>query len=107
MKHTIEELLKIAQEGKPGPSGIPTKLENDVQRFILALKIKDGKHKVKNQLLYKAYAEWSAKPFTSHQFHLYFSQFFTSLRSDTYRYHLLNYRAIELLNKIDNMKVKI
>jgi hypothetical protein len=106
MKYSIKDLIKIASSAvsQPTPN---VDSDTDVERFILALKIKSGQHIVKNNALYKAYKSWSVKPLDKHSFLIYFAQYFPQQRTTTYRYHLLNYRAIELLNKVDNMKVKI
>lgn len=104
MKYSVKDLIKIASTPSTEPK---FNTDNDVERFILSLKIKAGSHAVKNSVIYKAYCAWSSRPLKHRSFHSYFAQFFEQQRAKTYRYHLLNYRATELLNKIDNMKIKI
>lgn len=105
MKHSIQDLIKIAEGKSTGT--IKTTLENEVHRFILSLNIKEGKHRVKNAIIFKAYNEWAVRKVTTHKFFAEFSKFFMQDRTRTCRHYNLNYRPIELLNKIDNMKVKI
>jgi hypothetical protein len=105
MKISLEDLIKAAQQSTD--EKIISTDRSDVERFVLSLNIKEGKHVVKNATVYKAYKEWSAKPMQARSFHVFFAQLFKPYRDGTYRYHMLNYRPIELLNKVDNKKIKI
>lgn len=106
MKISIEDLLKIAESNEETLKEAPQKAINDVHRFILALKIKEGKNSVTGQILYKAYKSWSANPVHIKTFYHLFSEFFPS-HPGSKIYYLLNLTPVELLNKIDNLKLKI
>ncbi len=100
---SVEELVKLAAQDK---NELPKTYLNDVHRFITSLKIKEGERVVKSLILYKAYTLWASKPMPSNSFHKLFGQFFDSKRSRTFSYYSLNYRTIELLNRIDNSKLE-
>lgn len=81
---------------------------DEIQRFIMSNDIKEGKFKVKNSLVYKAYKKWSMKPKTNYEFMHAFNEYFTPyVETVHYRYYMLNVRAVELMNRIDNQKIKI
>jgi len=105
-KLTTEQLLKIAKEENLVKNNIKHKKPiNDVHRFILSLNIKAGKCDVSYTIAYEAYKMWSYKPLSRRQFLWAFSAFFkTKYRCYFYK---LNYSPIELLNKVDNLKIKI
>jgi len=108
MKISISDLIKIANEDKDELSYNRITTSNDVFRFVLAMDIREGKHKVRTTFIYKAYKSWSLKPYPKISFFTYFSSIFRNNRiSDDKRYYELNYTAVRLLNKIDNLKIRI
>jgi hypothetical protein len=104
-KVSVEDLLRIVAENKH-VKPTPTPNYNDVHRFVKALNIKEGRHRVTNAVIYKAYKLWSTKPFTRQGFFSRFARYFKPQIDYKWRHYMLNYRAVELLNKVDNGKVK-
>lgn len=102
---TTEQLLRIVSENKEVK---PDRYAhtNDVHRFIAALNIKPGKHEITQKLLYKSYRLWSDKPKTQKAFTMRFSTYFLFHIEGRHRFYKLNYRPIELMNKVDNGKVR-
>jgi hypothetical protein len=106
MKHTIEDLLKVVESNKTQLKK-PRNNVSDIHKFIEELDIKEGKHRVKVQMVYKAYKLWGGKK-TSKSFFNQFSKYFERLRTGhDFVHYCLNVRAVELLNKVDNGLVEI
>lgn len=101
---TINKLLELAK--------VPTNEKaretlDEVQRFVLAVGLKEGKHVIDCTMIYKAFSMWRSRPTkTSISFFTSFGRFFKGKRTGTHRYYLLNLRPLELLNRVDNMKIK-
>lgn len=100
---TLEELLKVAKEHST------TKIQavDDIHRFILTFKLKDGQHRVKTKFLYKAYKLWSVAPKSYKEFCLTFTGYFETHTYKGESTYLLNVRPVELMNKADNTKIRI
>lgn len=105
MKYNVDDLLKLANSDVLTPTKIDSSY--DVQKFINTLDIKAGKHRVKNAAIYDAYKNWSGRPLSRHAFFKIFSRFFDAAITNGFRYYNLNYRPIELVNEVDNLKIKI
>lgn len=105
IKPSIQDLIKLAKQ--QDVSEAKTSHLAEVERFILALDIKDGKFKVKNVLLYQAYKKWALKPMSRPSFLTLFSKYIIPGREEHFRYYFLNYRPIELITTVDKMKIKI
>ncbi len=108
MKHlTTEQLLKIVADN-PVVKPRPTRNSNDVHRFIKDLDIRTGKHLVRNLMIYKTYALWSSahSRIGRRGFFKRFSYYFSPVNTKSYRHYRINYRAVELLNKVDNGRIK-
>ncbi len=107
MKLSTEQLLKIVAENKVVEKPRPARNANDVHRFIKDLVIKDGAHMVRAKIIYKTYKLWaSSKPYSIKSFFKRFSQYFHPHNNGPGRYYLLNYRAVEMVNKVDNGRIK-
>lgn len=106
MSLDLKELLKIAEDNKEVLKKKSKKGINDVHSFILTLNIKQGKYKVRPRMVYEAYKHWSGNPLTQRKFFYSFALLFTEFLGSR-RYYKLNYSPIELLNKIDNLKIKV
>lgn len=98
---SLEELLKAALSNKP--STLEVADIDDAEKFFRAMRIKPGKHKVSSKALHKAYSAWSVKPQGYQEFAKTAQAFFPRAADSTHR---LNYHPIQLLNKVDNLKVK-
>src|SRR5690242_5060880 len=99
MKVSINDLLKIAEQETPlEPS---SSLRNDVLQFINIFKIKEGKHKVINSIVFKAYKMWLGGRPGAMKFYNTFSKYIPphGHPSGRNKHYMLNYRPIELLNK--------
>lgn len=107
MKLTTEQLLKIAQTRLEEIKKVKPSQKNDVLQFINEWNIKEGKHKVTSSLIYQSYKSWTRRPKSKQSFLIFFSKAFESKMIGSKRCYLLNYRPVELLNKIDNAKVSI
>lgn len=106
MKLTIEELLKLAENSNKLKKN-KINAVSDVHRFILAVNIKEGKKRIRKEIVYQAYKMWSAKPLLQKEFIRQFNWFFQLKNVTNYRAYALNYSAIQLLNKLDNAKIKV
>lgn len=97
MKIKTEDLINIAKQNlKSDINPI-----NDIHRFILVLKLKEGFHKVHKQIIYNSYGIWSSNPVSEKDFIKEFNKFFTPIEPAKYG---LNFKPLELLNKSDNLK---
>ncbi len=107
-RYTTEQLIKVVEANKNAP--VRQRNSNEVHRFINDLDIKAGKNLVIPRMIFKAYLIWTSesRPFTSQKFFPRFSGYFTPHNSRVKggRYYLLNYTAVQLLNKVDNGRVR-
>lgn len=97
----LEDLLRIAKSDKP--STLEVSNIDDVEKFVRELKIRPGKNRIKTSMLFKAYVSWSAKPYEYMDFLHKFCIFFPKSKDNSHR---LNFHPVQLLNKVDNLKVK-
>jgi len=102
----IKELLRIAEDNKQVLSKKSRKGINDVHTFVLTLNIKKGKNRIRPRIIFQAYKQWSGKPVKQRMFFYDFALLFTEFKSSI-KYYKLNYDPIELLNKVDNLKIKV
>lgn len=104
-KPTTEELLRIVESRKEELK-VP-RHSNEVHQFIQELGISEGKNRVRNRIVYKAYRLWGGKK-TSKSFATEFGKYFQrELAGHDFYHYKLNLKAIELLNKVDNKLIKI
>lgn len=104
MALSTKELLKILEENKDDSLPRSKPVINEVHRFINCFKIKDGVHPVRKVLAYNAFKLWTDKRISPKTFHSQFSQFFMQQKCGHYVVYMLNYRGVELINKVDNFK---
>lgn len=106
---TIKELIKLAKADL-APGQLP-KLDvnitfDEAQRFVIALKIKDGKERVTSGIIYKSYEKWSPNPISKQAFAMQFKLLFTNTRDQTNNYYMLNYKPIELVKEVEKLNRK-
>lgn len=101
---TTKQLMDLVEDNKDIVHS-PTRNANDVHRFITALGIKEGKHCVKNGMLYQVYCLWSSRPYSRKSFFIRFAKYYPP-QSEKWKHYKLNYRAVELMNMVDDGKVK-
>lgn len=108
MKITVEDLIKLASQAQSTLTNVENTHLTDVERFILDMNIKTGLFRIRTKALYNAYTLWSRKPLTrkgfSHKFNYYFD---VKGHGSHHWYHLLNYKPIQLLNAVDNKKLRV
>lgn len=105
-KISIAELIRIAKSNKDKifNKDVSENLD-DPTRFVIAFKIKDGRHKVLAETIYSTYCKWSSTPMRKIQFFMKFAKLFESHRGQKNNHYFLNYKPEELLNYVEKMKV--
>lgn len=103
----LDSLIKIAKENKDKAIDKDTSEMDEVEKFILFFKIKEGKHKVFSSILREAFNKWACKELDGITFGKRFSKYFEVVKGDGRNHYLLNIHPTALLNKVEKLKVII
>src|ERR1051325_4496965 len=99
----LSELIELAKLA-PAKSSKATESVNDVHRFLRLFKVKDGAHKIRREVLWQAFNMWQPNMLTDKEFFKQASKLLQVLvdGQGKAKHYLINYKPLELLNRVDN-----
>lgn len=102
----LQKLIKLAQTKNETADKLSDVTLSDVEKFIIALKLKEGRIGVSARAIYEAYLLWSSNPVKKIVFYQQWGLFFMAkVRSRTRRkYYELNYPAWEIIHNVKELK---
>lgn len=98
----IDDLINIAKQVETQTSKA-TDSVNDVHRFLRVFKVKDGSHRVRRYVVWQAFNMWIPGLLKEKEFYTQASKFLETHCFGPGKYYLINYKPLELLNKVDNL----
>lgn len=105
-KFTTEELIALAeQNSKELQKKDEQTFLDDVHRFVLSMRIKEGTFEIKNTLMHQAYLYWGGKIKGSRQFSGSLRRFLSNKNTRRGWCFMTNMTSVKLLNRIDKLKI--
>lgn len=101
---TLEQLIEIAKANL-GNTDIALDLD-EVAKFIILFKLKEGKNKVSGQIVFEAYQSWCIRPMKKLAFLRQFAKHFEPVKSSGLKYYFLNTTTTQLLNILEKHNEK-
>lgn len=106
-KVSLSELIRIAKENQDKVVTADSIDEYDeVTSFILTCKLKEGGNTILSSVIYSAYCNWSLSPLSKSSFFMRFKKVFVPVGTGAKQHFLLNHKAGQLLNLVENKKIK-